>query len=119
MPVPIGTHHHHVHHRHAESFVKDGIAFLWEAEPEALYQKALFKVFFTAGNGWFWRLVLIHPKVVYDENGKARKREVARFGQQNPKDKEGLLVLDSREVDELIVVLTICAMVEAKDAFLK
>jgi hypothetical protein len=119
LPVPIGTHHHHVHHRHAESFVKDGIAFLWEAEPEALYQKALFKVFFTAGNRWFWRLVLIHPKVVYDENGKARKREVARFGQQNPKDKEGLLVLDSREVDELIVVLTICAMVEAKDAFLK
>jgi hypothetical protein len=24
--------------------VKDGVAFLWEAEPEALYQKALFKV---------------------------------------------------------------------------
>ncbi|KAH8792789.1 hypothetical protein F5882DRAFT_399516, partial [Hyaloscypha sp. PMI_1271] len=99
LPVPIGTHHDHVHHRHAESFVKDGIAFLWEPEPEALYQKALFKV-------------------VHDENGKARKREVARFGQQNPKDREGLLVLDSREVDELIVVLTICAMVEAKDSFL-
>ena len=60
LPVPIGTHHDHVHHRHAESFVKDGIAFLWEPEPEALYQKALFKVLFTFGNGWFWRLVLIH-----------------------------------------------------------
>ena len=43
IPVPTG-HHHHVHQRHAESFVKDGIAFLWEAEPEALYQKALYKV---------------------------------------------------------------------------
>jgi len=57
--------------------------------------------------------------VVHDENGKARKREVARFGQQSPRDREGLLVLDAREVDELIVVLTICAMVEAKDSFLK
>jgi hypothetical protein len=57
--------------------------------------------------------------VVHDENGKARKREVARFGQQNPRDRDGLLVLDAREVDELIVVLTICAMVEAKDSFLR
>ncbi|KAE9371336.1 hypothetical protein N431DRAFT_426003, partial [Stipitochalara longipes BDJ] len=99
VPVPASVHHHHIHQRHAESFVKDGIAFLWEAEPEALCQKALFKV-------------------VHDENGKARKREVARFGQQNLRDREGLLVLDAREVDELIVVLTICAMVEAKDSFL-
>jgi hypothetical protein len=38
--------HHHVHHRRAESFVKDGIAYFWEVEPEVLYQKALFKVCF-------------------------------------------------------------------------
>jgi hypothetical protein len=44
---------------------------------------------------------------------------VARFGQQNARDREGLLVVDGREVDELIAVLTICAMVEAKDTFLK
>jgi len=30
-----------------------------------------------------------------------------------------LMVLDSREVDELVAVLTICAMLEAKDSFLK
>ncbi len=63
--------------------------------------------------------MLIEDQVVHDENGKARKREVARFGQQNPRAREGLLVLDSREVDELIVVLTICALVEANDSFLK
>jgi hypothetical protein len=58
-------------------------------------------------------------QVVRDENGKARKREVARFAQQNARDREGLLVLDRREVDELLAVLTICAMIEAKDTFLK
>ena len=63
--------------------------------------------------------MLIDDQVVYDEHGKARKREVARFGQQNSRDREGLLVLDSREVEELIGVLTICALVEAKDSFLK
>lgn len=46
LSLPIGIHHYHGHHRHAESFVKDGVAFLWEPEPEALCQKALFKVFF-------------------------------------------------------------------------
>jgi hypothetical protein len=44
VPIPAGVQHHHVHQRHAESFVKGGIAFLWEAEPEVLCQKALFKV---------------------------------------------------------------------------
>jgi hypothetical protein len=63
--------------------------------------------------------MLILIQVVHDENGKTRKREVARFGQQNPRDRDGLLVLDAREVDELIVVLTICAMVEANDSFLR
>jgi hypothetical protein len=63
--------------------------------------------------------MLIFVQVVRDENGKARKREVARFAQQNAREREGLLVLDRREVDELLVVLTICAMIEAKDTFLK
>ena len=63
--------------------------------------------------------MLVFVQVVRDENGKARKREVARFAQQNAREREGLLVLDRREVDELLVVLTICAMIEAKDTFLK
>ncbi|KAH8808806.1 hypothetical protein F5884DRAFT_858327 [Xylogone sp. PMI_703] len=90
----------HLRPRHAESFVKDGIAFLWEAEQDTKHQKALFKV-------------------VHDGHGKTRKREVARFAQQSAHEKEGLLVFDSREVDELVVVLTICAMLEAKDSFLE
>jgi hypothetical protein len=45
--------------------------------------------------------------VVRDENGKARKGEVARFAQQSAREREGLLVLDRREVDELLAVLTI------------
>jgi hypothetical protein len=46
------------------------------------------------------------------------KREVARYAQRSAHEREGLLVLDGREVDELIVVLTICAMLEAKENFL-
>jgi hypothetical protein len=46
------------------------------------------------------------------------KREVARYAQRSAHEREGLLVLDGREVDELIVVLTICAMLEAKESFL-
>jgi len=46
------------------------------------------------------------------------KREVARYAQRSAYEREGLLVLDGREVDELIVVLTICAMLEAKESFL-
>jgi hypothetical protein len=44
LPLLAGLQHPQHHHRHAEAFVKNGVAFLWEAEPEALYQKALFKV---------------------------------------------------------------------------
>jgi hypothetical protein len=44
LPLVAGLQQHPRHHRHAEGFVKGGVAFLWEAEPEALYQKALFKV---------------------------------------------------------------------------
>ncbi len=46
MPLLAGLQHPQHHHRHAEGFVKNGVAFLWEAEPEALHQKALFKVCF-------------------------------------------------------------------------
>jgi hypothetical protein len=66
-----------------------------------------------------WLSADVLLQVVHDENGKARKREVARFAQQNPREREGLLVFDGGEVDELIVVMTICAMLEAKDTFLK
>jgi hypothetical protein len=47
LPLLAGLQHPHHHHRHAEGFVKNGVAFLWEAEPETSYQKALFKVFLT------------------------------------------------------------------------
>ena len=57
--------------------------------------------------------------MVHDDNGKPRKREVALFALQGSHEREGLLVLDGREVDELLVVLTVCAMMEAKDIFLK
>lgn len=58
-------------------------------------------------------------QVVHDDNGKPRKREVARFALQGSHEREGLLVLDGREVEELLVVLTVCGMMEAKDSFLK
>lgn len=43
------------------------------------------------------------------------KMEVARYAQRSAHEREGLLVLDGREVDELLVVLTLCAMLEAKE----
>jgi hypothetical protein len=42
---------HHTLHRRAESFVKDGVGYLWEVEPESQYQKVLFKVCFGNQNG--------------------------------------------------------------------
>jgi hypothetical protein len=45
------------------------------------------------------------------------KKEVARYAQRSSHEHEGLLVLDGREVDELVVVLTVCAILEAKDSF--
>lgn len=88
-----GFHHHH---RHAERFVKDGTTYFWEAEPEAEHQLALLKVF-------------------GDDRDGIIKKEVARYAQRSAHEREGLLVLDGREVDELLVVLTLCAMLEAKD----
>ncbi|KAE8447082.1 hypothetical protein EG329_011066 [Mollisiaceae sp. DMI_Dod_QoI] len=84
----------------AERFVKDGTTYFWEAKPEANHQLALLKVF-------------------GDDRDGIVKKEVARYGQRSAHEKEGLLVLDGREVDELVVVLTLCAMLEAKDSFLK
>jgi hypothetical protein len=38
----VGSKHHN--HRHAESFEKDGVTYLWEAGENGFHQKALFKV---------------------------------------------------------------------------
>jgi hypothetical protein len=57
-------------------------------------------------------------QVVEDETIGQVRREVARYAQRSSHEREGLLVLNGREVDELIVVLTICAMLEAKESFL-
>lgn len=44
---------------------------------------------------------------------------MARYAQMSAHETEGLLVIDGQEVDELTVVLTVCAMLEAKDSFLR
>jgi len=87
-------------HRHAERFVNEGTIYFWETEPVSSHQLALLKVF-------------------GDERDGILKREVARYAQRSVHEREGLLVVDTREVDEIVVVLTLCAMFESKDSFLK
>ncbi|KUJ07096.1 uncharacterized protein LY89DRAFT_743097 [Mollisia scopiformis] len=92
---------HGLHHRHryAERFVKDGTTYFWEAEPESCHQLALMEVF-------------------ADNRDGIMKKEVARYAQKSAHEREGLLVLNGTEVDELIVVLTLCALLDGKDSFL-
>lgn len=45
------------------------------------------------------------------------RREVARYGQKNNREKEGVLMVDGVDVDDLVAVLTVCAMLDVRDSF--
>jgi hypothetical protein len=47
------------------------------------------------------------------------KKEVARYAQKGGHEKDGVLVLDAREVGKLVCVLTVCACMEVRDSFSK
>lgn len=44
---------------------------------------------------------------------------MAQYAQKNGHVKEGVLVYDKKEIDELVCVLTLCACLEVKDSFHK
>ncbi|KAH6665612.1 hypothetical protein B0J14DRAFT_660323 [Halenospora varia] len=57
-------------------------------------------------------------RVIENEAVGKVKREVARYAQRSAHEREGLLVMDGAEVDEMVAVLTVCAMAEGKEHFL-
>jgi len=71
--------------KRAEAFVKDGITYTWDVDKSHHEHRTL-------------------SKVVDGE-----KMEVARYAQKHVHDKEGLLLLNGKEVDEMVAVLTLCA----------
>ncbi|KUJ17678.1 uncharacterized protein LY89DRAFT_58922 [Mollisia scopiformis] len=88
-PVGVG--------RRAEDFVKDGMRYIWEVERHKHEHKNL-------------------HKVIHAESPTPSKILIASFAQPSPHSKDGLLVLDSRELDPLTGILTLCAMLESRIA---
>lgn len=81
--------------RRAESFVKDSVMYTWENERFKIENKNLIKAI------------------------GSEKVEVAKYSQKTGHDKEGLLVVNTGEVDELVAVLTCFAVLQHIDSFSK
>lgn len=79
---------------------------------EGFVQGELFYAFFVLD------VMTDAPQVIENEAVGKVKREVARYAQRSAHEREGLLVMDGAEVDEMVAVLTVCAMAEGKEHFL-
>lgn len=75
--------------------MKDGADYVWDVEKGHHEHKTLIK-----------------------EVGK-EKVEVARWAQKHGYERDGLLLVDGQQVDDLVAVLTICAVLEVNDSFTK
>jgi hypothetical protein len=81
--------------RRAESFVKDSVLYFWDTEGMKVVDRVLVKVV----------------------GGK--KVPVARYGSRHAWDGSGVLVVDGREVDEAVAVVSCVALLELRDSFSK
>jgi len=86
---PLGIGHR------AESFVKDSVTCTWENERFKIENKTLARII------------------------DSEKMEVARYSQKRGRDNEGVLVLDAREVGELVSVLTCVEVLQHINSFSK
>ncbi|KAF8848526.1 hypothetical protein BDZ45DRAFT_681159 [Acephala macrosclerotiorum] len=84
--------------RRAEEFTKDGLRYIWEVEKHKHEHKTLYKV-------------------IHSDSTTPSKIAIGRFVQPNTHTKDGLLVLDAREIDALTGILTLAAMLEVNDSF--
>jgi hypothetical protein len=75
--------------------VKDSVTYIWENDGFKIENKTLAKVIGST------------------------KAEVGKYSQKTGRDKEGVSVVDTREVDELVVILTCIAVFQHKDSFSK
>jgi len=82
----------------AEEFTKDGIRYIWEVEKHKHERKTLYKV-------------------IHSDSNTPSKIDIAHFVQPSTHTKDGLLVLDAREIDALTGILTLAAMLEVNDSF--
>jgi hypothetical protein len=76
-----------------KAFVKDGVTYIWDVQKTHHEHKALSKVV------------------------EGEKVEIARYTQKHSHDKEVVLMINGKEADDLVAVLTICAMLEVRDSF--
>jgi hypothetical protein len=51
------------------------------------------------------------------ESPDQEKIEIARYSQKSGYATEGLMVLDERELDDLVTILTLCAVLAVVDSF--
>ncbi|CZR56410.1 uncharacterized protein PAC_06298 [Phialocephala subalpina] len=84
--------------RRSEEFTKDGLRYIWEVEKHRHENKTLYKV-------------------IHSDSTTPSKIAIGRFAQLNKHNKDGLLVLDAREIDALTGILTLAAMLEVNDSF--
>jgi hypothetical protein len=75
--------------------VKDSVTYIWENERFKIENKTLAKVIGSA------------------------KAEAGKQSQKTGRDKEGVPVADTREVDELVAILTFIAVLQHKNSFSK
>ena len=78
--------------RRAESFVKDKVTHTWKNERFKIENMTLVKVI-------------------------GSKKAAAKYSQKTGRDKEGVLVVDTGEVGELVAVSTCVAILQHKDSF--
>lgn len=75
--------------------MKDSVTYIWENDRFKIENKTLAKVIGSA------------------------KAEVGKYSQKTGRVKEGVSVVDTREVDELVAILTCIAVFQHKDSFSK
>lgn len=83
--------------RKAESFVHNDVTFIWEIEQHYHGHKLLYKV-----------LELPAPA----QPPEKQKQLIADFTQRTSHNFDGLLVIDAREIEDLVGILTLCAVLE-------
>jgi hypothetical protein len=83
--------------RKAESFVHANTTFVWEIEPHYHTHKTLYRI-----------IDLPAPA----QPPEQQKRLIADFSQVSSNVFDGLLVVDAREIEDLVGILTLCAVLE-------
>lgn len=108
--IPVGN------EKISESFTLNNTTYVWEAESKHHQYKHLYKIIENTTSAPNTEASSSNETPIPASITK-KAREVARYAQKHGHGhghhgKEGLLVIDSGEIEELVGVLTLCAMLE-------